>query len=66
MGRMRYPKNPSFYTDFKNVNLTFVKSSPKKGLAKKSIFPGLMYVNEPSDSKKQKSKQNWIFVIFND
>ncbi len=23
------PKNPSFYTDFKNVHLTFVKSSPK-------------------------------------
>jgi hypothetical protein len=29
VGRMGY-KNPSFYTDFKNVHLTFVRSAPKQ------------------------------------
>jgi hypothetical protein len=32
-------KNPSFRTDFKNVNLTFVKSEPKKSFSQKTILP---------------------------
>ncbi len=31
-------KNLSFHTDFKNVNMTFVKSAPKKSFAKKNDF----------------------------
>jgi hypothetical protein len=31
-------KNPSFRTDFKNVNLTLVKVHPKKVLAKKLFY----------------------------
>jgi hypothetical protein len=34
---MGYKKNPSFYTDFKNVHLTFVKSAPKKVYPQKTI-----------------------------
>ena len=34
-------KNPSFHTDFKNVHMTFVKSAPKKSLARKTDFLGL-------------------------
>jgi hypothetical protein len=31
-------KNPSFHTDFKNVQMTFVKSAPKKSFAQKNDF----------------------------
>jgi hypothetical protein len=32
-------KNPSFLTDFKNVNMTLVKSAPKKSFSQKTILP---------------------------
>ena len=32
-------KNPSFRIDFKNVNLTLVKSAPKKSFSQKTILP---------------------------
>jgi hypothetical protein len=32
-------KNPSFRTDFKNVQMTFVKSAPKKIFSQKTILP---------------------------
>jgi hypothetical protein len=32
-------KNSSFRTDFKNVNLTLVKSAPKKSFSQKTILP---------------------------
>ncbi len=31
-------KNPSFRTDFKNVNMTLVKSAPKKTFSKKLFY----------------------------
>jgi hypothetical protein len=33
---MRYKKILFFYTDFKNVHLTFVKGAPKKSFAQKT------------------------------
>jgi hypothetical protein len=33
---MGYQKILSFYTDFKNVHLTFVKGAPKKSFAQKT------------------------------
>jgi hypothetical protein len=36
-------KNLSFYTDFKNVNLTLVKSAPKKKFCPKNNFSGTGY-----------------------
>ncbi len=38
MGRMGI-KNPSFRTDFKNVNMTLVKSAPKNFFCQKTILP---------------------------
>jgi hypothetical protein len=32
-------KNPSFHTDFRNVNLIFVKSAPKNVLGKNCFVP---------------------------
>jgi hypothetical protein len=40
VGRMGYQKSV-FYTDFKNVQLILVKSSPQKSFAQKTIFLGL-------------------------
>ncbi len=34
-------KNPSFRTDFKNVQMTLVKSAPKKSFSQKIILPGV-------------------------
>jgi len=43
-GRMGYKKiNPSFYTDFKNIHLTLVKSTPKKSFAQKTYFSGTFF-----------------------
>jgi hypothetical protein len=42
-------KNPSFHTDFKNVNLILVKSAPKKVFAKK-LFCHLKYWLSPKKS----------------
>jgi hypothetical protein len=42
LGRMRYKKNPSFYTDFQNM--ISVKSAPKKSDAQKNDFLGLSIV----------------------
>jgi hypothetical protein len=38
---MGYKKNPSFYTDFKNVHLTLVKRAPITSFALKIDFFGL-------------------------
>jgi hypothetical protein len=37
-------KNPSFYTEFKNVHLTFVKSAPKKSVTQKTDFSGTFLI----------------------
>ncbi len=37
-------KNPFFHTDFKNVQVTLVKSAPKKSFAQKTDFLGLKQI----------------------
>jgi hypothetical protein len=44
-------KNPSFYPDFKDVNLTFIKSAHKKRFAQKTIFEEKKFLSLRGDNE---------------
>jgi hypothetical protein len=50
-------KNPSFYTDLKNVHLTFIKNAHKKGCPKNHIGRKKAFISQKGQGKGQKFKK---------
>jgi hypothetical protein len=73
---MGYQKIQSFYTDFKNVHLTFVKGAPKRSFAQetdvfigKPVFYlnlslGSLFLRSNVDFRNQYEKTDFLLPLF--